>query len=544
VSRRSTSIAAASPVEPVHLGPTWDRTPDGRWSLPSITLGWQALAWTATYLRHPDGPDAGKPWRYTDEQARFLLWWYAIDENGRFVYRRGMLRRLKGWGKDPVGATFCAVELCGPCRFGGWGPKGEPLAVPHSSPWVITAAVSLDQTKNTMRLFPFLFSEDAVAEYRIDMGKEIIYTARGLLEAVTSSPRALEGKRTTFSLKNETHHWLENNDGLAMAEVISRNNTKARGGDARALAISNAHNPGEGSDAELDFEAHEASLTGRAGGDFLYDSLESPEIDMADPEQVRAGLVAARGDSTWLDLDRHVAEIMDPRTREGMARRFYLNQIVPGDDTWLRRSDWDKLGPPTVPIRPVPGWVPICVGFDGADSDDWTVIRCETQEGYQFTPTFRSGKPMVWDPAQYGGYTPRHEVNAAVAELFDRFQVVRFYADPPYWQSEIDEWSSRFGDDIVLRWATWRPRQMAEALERLRTDVMARAFTHDGCPITSRHIGNAQMDHRQQGVLIRKDRPTSRNKIDAAMASALAREAAFDCTANGLWPSASYAYGA
>jgi len=545
VSRPLPSTANASPVEPVCIGPTWERGPHGKFILPPSTLGWQALAWTARWLRHSDGPDAGKPWRYTDEQARFILWWYAVDEAGRFVYRRGMLRRMKGWGKDPVGATICAVELCGPCRFAGWGPNNEPLAVAHPSPWVITAAVSLDQTKNTMRLFPSLFSDDAIAEYGIDLGKEIIYTRNGLLEAVTSSPRALEGKRTTFSLKNETQNWLENNDGLAMAEVIARNNTKARGGDARALSINNAHNPGEGSDAELDFEAHESSLTGRAKADFLYDSLESPEIDMSDPVRLRAGLTAARGDSTWLDLDRHVAEIMDPRTREGMSRRFYLNQVVPGDDTWLRRIDWDKLGPPTVPSRPVPGWVPICVGFDGADSDDWTVIRCETQDGYQFTPTFRAGgKPMIWDPSQYGGYTPRHEVNAAVAELFERYQVVRLYADPPYWQSEIDEWASRFGDKVVLRWATWRPRQMAEALERLRTDVMAKAFIHDGCPVTSRHIGNAQMDHRPQGVLIRKDRPVSRNKIDAVMSSALAREAAFDCTADGLWPSASYAYGA
>ena len=95
---------------------------------------------------------------------------------------------------------------------------------------------------------------------------------------------------------------------------------------------------------------------------------------------------------------------------------------------------------------------------------------------------------------------------------------------------------------------------MAEALERLRTDVVAAAaqirkgadpaLSHDGCPVTSRHIGNAQMDHRQQGVLIRKDRPLSRNKIDAAMASALVREAAFDCTAAGLWPTPSYAYSA
>lgn len=535
------STATASLAEPVRIGPTWRRGRDGRWLLPDRTLGWAALEWTAEFLRHPDGPDAGQPWRYTDEQARFLLWWYAIDAAGRFVFRRGMLRRMKGWGKDPVGATICANELAGPCRFRGWDAAGQPVAVPHPAPWVITAAVSLDQTKNTMRLFPFLFTDAAMDEYGIDVGKEIIYTRAGLLEAVTSSPRALEGKRTTFSLKNEPHHWLESNDGVAMSEVIARNNTKARGGDARDLSISNAHNPGEGSDAEADFDAYQASLTGRGGSDIMYDSIEAPEgIDIRDPDQIRQGLIAARGDSIWLDLDRHVAEILDPKTREGMARRFYFNQVVAGDDTWLKRTVWDGLGKP----RPVPGWVPVCVGFDGSDSDDWTALRVETQDGYQFTPAFANGRPMIWDPAQHGGYTPRGEVNAAVAELFRRHTVVRMYCDPPYWQSEIDEWASLYGEKVVVRWATYRTRQMAEALERFRTDVAAKAFSHDGCPITSRHIGNAHMDHRPQGVLIRKDKPISRNKIDAAMSSALVREAANDCTAAGLWPSQSYAYSA
>lgn len=513
-----------SPPEAVRFGPE---------GLPTLTLGWQALAWTAENLRQPDGDDAGDPWKYTREQARFLLWWYAIDDRGRFVYRRGMLRRLKGWGKDPVGATLCALELCGPCRFGGFDARGEPVAVPHRSPWVITAAVSLDQTKNTMRLFPHMFTDDAIDTYGIDLGKEIIYTRTGLLEAVTSSPRAMEGKRTTFSLKNETHHWLDNNEGIAMAEVIERNLTKARGGDARSLAISNAHNPGEGSDAEADFDAFLAMQTGHGTEDFLYDSLEAPAgLDTSDPEDVRRGVLAARGDSVWLDVERISATILDPRTREGEARRFYFNQVIAGDDRWLERTSWDGRKV----IGTVADQTPIAVGFDGSDSDDWTALRCETQDGYQFTPRFADGKLMIWDPVQHGGYMPRGEVNAAVAMLFERYQVVRLYADPPYWQSEIDEWASKYGEKVVLRWATYRTRQMANALERFRTDVLSEQLTHDGCPVTSKHIENTHADHRPQGVLIRKDRPISRNKIDAVMSSALAHEAALDITAANEWP--------
>jgi hypothetical protein len=518
-----TTATVSAPADPVRIGPV---------GLPAHTLGWDVLAWTAENLQQPDGPGTGTPWVYTDEQARFILWWYAIGQDGRFLFRRGMLRRIKGWGKDPVGATLCAVELCGPCRFDGWA-GGRPIAVAHPSPWIVTAAVSLDQTKNTMTLFPSLFTDDAIADYGIDIGKEIIYTRRGMLEAVTSSPKAIEGKRTTFALKNETHHWVENNEGIRMAEVIERNNTKARGGMARSLAISNGHNPGEGSDAELDFEAFQASQTGRGGRDFLYDSLEAPDgIDITDPDQVRAGLIAARGDSTWLDLETHVATILDPKSREGLSRRFYFNQIVAGEDVWLKRADWDALAAP----REVPDGTPIVLGFDGSDSDDWTALRAETEDGYQFTPRFREGPLMIWDPQQHGGYVPRGQVNAAVAELHSRYKVVRQYNDPPFWQSEIDEWAARFGDKVVVRWATFRTRQMAEALERFRTDVYTVKFHHDGCLITSKHVANAHSDPRPQGLLIRKDKPVSKNKIDAVMSSALTHEAALDVTAAKLWP--------
>lgn len=81
-------------LEPTYLGPTWQRTTDGAWFLPQRTLGWQIAGWCAEYLLGDDG----KPWRFTREQLRFLLHWYAVDDAGRFLHRKGVLQRLKGWG--------------------------------------------------------------------------------------------------------------------------------------------------------------------------------------------------------------------------------------------------------------------------------------------------------------------------------------------------------------------------------------------------------------------------------------------------------------
>lgn len=80
----------ASSLAPIRIGPE-------DWPADRDTLGWSIIDWQLDHLQQPDGPDR-RAWRMTDEQLRFFLWWYAVDEHGRFAYRRGVLRRMKGWG--------------------------------------------------------------------------------------------------------------------------------------------------------------------------------------------------------------------------------------------------------------------------------------------------------------------------------------------------------------------------------------------------------------------------------------------------------------
>lgn len=81
-------------VEASYIGPTWKRDESGKFVLPERTLGWEILRWIHTYV----GGKGGGPFEPTKEQKRFILWWYAIDDRGRFVYRDGVLQRIKGWG--------------------------------------------------------------------------------------------------------------------------------------------------------------------------------------------------------------------------------------------------------------------------------------------------------------------------------------------------------------------------------------------------------------------------------------------------------------
>jgi hypothetical protein len=182
---------------PTAIGPTWHRDGDF-WALPERSLGWLMLAWCGAFLQA--GRD--EPWIFTDEQARFLLWWYAVDESGRFLYRDGVLQRLKGHGKDPIGCCIALFEMVGPCVPTMRG--GELVGVEHPDPWVQIAAVSLEQTKNTTRLLPTLVSPRLIEETGLSIGKESAYAGNRFLQAVTSSPATLQGARATFVLLNET----------------------------------------------------------------------------------------------------------------------------------------------------------------------------------------------------------------------------------------------------------------------------------------------------------------------------------------------------
>lgn len=179
-----------------------------------------------------------------------------------------------------------------------------------------------------------------------------------------------------------------------------------------------------------------------------------------------------------------------------------------------------------------PAGTPVCLGFDGSDVDDFTALRAESLAGYSFTPRHGDdGRPTIWNPAESAGTVPRVEVEAAIEAVFDRFKVERFYYDPPRWESDGERWALRFGDERVISWPTYRHRQMHDALARFLTDLSTGSIAHDDCPITRQHMDNARKVPRGDRYVLGK--PSQHQKIDAAMATVLAHEAASDARAAG-----------
>ena len=524
-----TTATLAPPPSAIRTGPVG--TPE-----PSRSLGWGMFEWAGRWLCQPDGPQAGEPWNFTNEQARFLLWWYAFDESLRFIYRSGVYRRMKGAGKNPFAAAISAIELLGPCRpTTRLDDRGYAIGEPQYSSWVQTAAVTREQTKNAMTLMPALLSKGAIEEYGVDMGKEIIYANRGRcrMESVTSSPRALEGGRPTFIVCDETHWWLLNNEGHAMADVIARNAAKSRDGAARRLAITNAHAPGQDSVAERDYEAWQKIEQGLAPADMLYDCLEAPDgIELSDDESVRNGIAAARGDSDWLDPQRILAEIRDPRTSVAVTYRFYLNKIHAEEDKPFDKAKFAELARPGYVVAK---GALITLGFDGSLVRDHTaLIATEVESGYQWVAGH-------WEPEQMGGEITIDfaAVDQTVDHVFEEYDVWRMYADPYKWGTYLAKWAGKYGDKVVS-WPTTNYKKMAHAVAAYRVAIEGGDLSHDGDRRLVAAVGNAHKhmlnirdDDGELMYVIQKERPDSPLKIDPAVAAVLSWQTAQDAIATG-----------
>ena len=526
------------PTPPHVIGPTWQKLVDGSWHLPEKTLGWGILNWWASYVRTPGGDDAGTPFMPTLEQARFVLWWYAVDKNGKFVYRNGVLRRMKGWGKDPLAAALSLVELCGPVAFDGFDMQGNPLAKPRHAAWIQIVAVSQEQTKNTFSLFPVLVSSKLKEDYALEVNKTIIYSGEGgRIEAVTSSPYSMEGNRPTLVIRNETQFWYESNDGHSLAGVIEGNVTKIPG--SRTLSICNAHIPGEDSVAERDYEAWQSVVAGQAVDvGTLYDAIEAPadtpvsEIpsEKEDAEgyavgvkRLREGIETARGDSVWLPVDAIIESVLDVKNPVTESRRKFLNQVNAHEDSWIAPYEWDAVATDQVLQK----GDRVTLGFDGSKSNDWTaVVACRVEDGLL--------QPIkVWNPVKFpNDEVPREDVDAVVRSCFERFDVVAFRADVKEFEAYVDQWGRDFRKKMKVNATPGNPiafdmrgqtKRFGLDCERFLDAVLEHELFHSGDPILRQHVLNARRHPTQfDSVSIRKASKDSSKKIDAAVCAVLA----------------------
>lgn len=528
------------------------------------TLGWYVLDWITAMLAAPDRPEY-EPFIPTREQAEFVLRYYELDPvTGRRLIRRGVLSRPRGWGKSPFTGGLCVVEGLADVVPDGWDAYGNPVGKPWSevrTPICQIAAVSEFQTGNAWKPLKEMVEEGPVLqEYPgVEPLDSVIYLPRGEIQRITASATSTKGNKPVFAVLDQTEEWTKSNGGVKLASVMRFNSGKIGGS---LIETPNAYTPGEGSVAEQ--SAMDAKLIeeGRSkGSGILWDHREADaDTDLTQRESIVAGLRYAYGDSSdhpdgcvlhdppcppgWSPIERLADEFNDTSNEPQDLRADYLGQITHAADSWLSEPEWRAVADIAAEVR---DGDTITLGFDGSRkrnrrvTDATALIGCRVSDGHLFTLG-------VWEQpdgeAGKGWRVPVLEVLAAVAEAFNRYRVIGFYADPAKWESHVADWEAAHGPHLLVQatrnhpiewWMTGgRSVLIVRALEKFHTAVIERELTHDLSGALTRHALNARRRESRTGLQIAKEHPDSPNKIDAVVAAVLAWQCRLDAVAKGL----------
>lgn len=525
------------------------------------TLGWAVIRHAEESLIHPDGERRGLPWRWTDDQKRHILRAYQLNpDTGQRLYRRSCLIRPKKWGKGPFVAALALCEATGPVRFAGWNDAGRPIAVRVQeakpiygggwTPWVQALGTSEAQTNNVwvplMAMLPFLSETTGIA---VDAGQTRVLLdngASGRIEPVTSSATSREGQPITFGGCDETWQWVHSNGGLLLARTVRRN---VSGTSGWICETTNAPAIGSGSVAEATTDAVETKKVVSVLVDWRKPSGDAPERH--ETEKIRAEVVHVYGDHCtdaggWVNPDRIVEDAQDPDTPWPDALRFFMNRRSTGQGSWLPDRGYLALEELPVPEK----GAMVALGFDGSQGSTehadhtgivgFDLVRKQLFLVRHFVP--KQNADGSWS-------INKGDVDEAFSSAFETWNVVRAYADPPYYGDFLVAWEARWPKKVVA-FNTNSTVRMAPATERLHTAITDRRIARDSSPVLAEHFANAvgydkgNADGRK--IVIGKEFPQSTRKVDLAVCGVLAFEAGNDAIAEGVLnqpPAPEYAVG-
>jgi hypothetical protein len=518
--------------------PTLDKRP---WP----SLGGLICDWIETNLVFGPGDLRGQRARLDDEKRGLIYRMYEVhprgtNEAGRRRFRRVAISLRKGSAKTEMAAWIAAAELApdSPVRCVGFDKKGNPIGGPVTDPYIPMVAYTEEQTEDLAygALRVILELSPIAGDFDIGLERIMRINGDGKAEALATAPSSRDGARTTFQHFDETHHMTLPRLKKAHRAMLA-NIPKRMLADAWSLETTTAPAPGEGSVAEDTMEFARAVAEGRtrAATLFFFHRQASDHHDLETVHGLKEAIKEASGPvAKWSNLSGILDQWKDPTADKTYLARVWLNKIVRSADRAFDSERWKQLHRKN---HIVPDRAAITIGFDGARTFDSTgLVATEIKTGYQW-PLGLWERPFgakEWE-------VPVLEVNAVVEEAFKRYGVWRMYADPPYWESVVAEWSGKYGEEKVILWPTYRPRPMGHAVRGYFNAIQGRELSHDGNADFARHVANAfrrdlriRDDKGEPLWTVQKERPDSPMKIDLCVCGVISWEARTDAIAAGI----------
>lgn len=519
------------------------------------SLGESVAEWLESNAVWGPGSKYGLPVTIDDEFFAFLLRAYQVFPHGH--PREGRRRfdlcaqeLAKGTGKTERAIIVAQGEFhpTAPVRCRGFKRVGRawvPVGGAPAFPRLVFMASSEDQVQRTAfgRFKEAMRKSPLAGDYHITQDRIVLVgddgASAGEAYPLAVSADTADGDLPTWQHIDEPHRWDQNRHH-EMFDTVSENQLKDVAADAWTMATSTAGHTGANSLEERLLHTAEAIDRGELEqpGMFFMRRWCPDEKPLDTEEQVEAAVREARGPAAeWSgDIPRIVARYFDPKTNREYWQRVWTNRWVKGAGKAFDSKRFSLLSRSGVSI---PKRALVGVGFDGARRRDSTgIVVTDIFTGLQQVAGLWQ-KPLrdeEWE-------CPPDEVDAALVEVFDRWDVWRFYGDPPYWDDWFPVWEGRWGTDRVIRWWTNKDKPMAHALRRFQAGITGGDLTFVANDAYEQHVANAYRkllpSRDEEDVelwVIRKERPDSPNKIDLAMAGCLSWGARMDAIASGVKP--------
>jgi hypothetical protein len=452
---------------------------------------------------------------------------------------------------------FCELHPDAPVRFDGFDGDGRlKQGRPVRSPFIPMMAVTERQVEDlAFAVLKMIVEECPDSDRFVATDERIIRIgptgrAAGEAMAVSNAPGARDGARTTCQHFDEPHR-LFMARMRAAHETMLQNTPKRPMEDPWTFYTSTAGKPGLNSiqeDLRKEAEDIDAGLV-EDPSVFFFSRWAGPEHDDLSTVDKR---IAAVADATGPIGEWGVGQferIAKDYDRKGVDRSYW-------EQVWLNRwrrgsaQMFDMLKVDQLFVNdPIPDGAFVAAGFDGAKFRDATaLVITDIETGWQQLLGLweRPDDVEFWE-------VPFHEVDQAVSDMFERFDVWRLSCDPPFWTAEVAGWAQRYPDQVV-EWFTVRKRPMADAC---RAYAEATDFVDD--PTTAdirfaanpwrddlvRHLSN--VDKRQLTLVDEQGQPLwvmqkqdgrQDDKIDAAMAGCLSWDTRLEAVRSGARPRA------
>lgn len=468
-----------------------------------ISRGEDVADFSAIHLTAPRGFREGKPLQFTSWQSWLTDAVYEVNPLTGFLrYRKAIIGLPRKNGKSVKGSAFALHGL----RYGPLGAQIYSAASDKEQ-----AKIVFGEAKRAVEQSPALLRIMKVYRDAIELpSRDSVY------RALSADAFRNQGLGPYIVIGDELHAWPStpiNKRGDELYAAL----TEGSGDRPESLFIG-ITTAGSDPDTLLGrlYEYGKRVAAGEVHDpSFGFFWWEAPaDADPTKPETWRvANPNLAEG---LLSYDDFQSAIASAAGASGFAafQRYRLNQ-------WVRTAGADFMSPfhwknVEIPVAVIEPGRAITAGFDGSVNTDSTALVIQDIE------TGLLVRLALWepDPNNPDWFVDPDEVDAAIASMFETYDVRMLWFDPAYFRDQGGKWAKTYRGRVEA--IPQSNERIVPLAQQFLKDTVSRDLCHDGDAALKRHVLNAVAT---EAGSYKKEKPKSPRKIDLLAAAVMANGA-------------------